>query len=77
MLRVTVLLSAGDRQVLLHLVQRDPNWRVRQRAQSVLLLAAGLTCQQVADQQALSMQTVSATRRRRRTGCSPGLAKNR
>ncbi len=64
MLRVTVLLSAGDRQVLPHLVQRDPNWRVRQRAQSVLLLAAGLTCQQVADQQALSMQTVSATRRR-------------
>ena len=64
MLRVTVLLSAGDRQVLPHLVQRDPNWRVRQRAQSVLLHAAGLTCQQVADQQALSMQTVSATRRR-------------
>ena len=64
MLRVTVLLSAGDRQVLLHLVHRDPNWRVRERAQSVLLLAAGLTCQQVADQQELSMQTVSATRRR-------------
>ncbi len=64
MLRVTVLLSAGDRQVLPHLVQRDPNWRVRQRAQSVLLLAAGLTCQQVADQQALRMRTVSATRRR-------------
>ena len=64
MLRVTVLLSAGDRQVLLHLVHRDPNWRVRERAQSVLLLAAGMTCQQVADQQELSMQTVSATRRR-------------
>ncbi|MBP6581975.1 MAG: helix-turn-helix domain-containing protein [Chromatiaceae bacterium] len=76
MLRVTVLLSAGDRQVLPHRVQRDPHWRVRQRAQSVLLLAAGLTCQQVADQQvadqpALSMQTVSATRRR---WLAPGLA---
>ncbi len=64
MLRVTVLLSAGDRQVLPRLVQRDPNGRVRQRAQSVLLLAAGLTGQQVADQPALSLPTVSATRRR-------------
>jgi len=64
MLRVTLVLSAHDRQALQHLVKRDAHWRVRARAQSVLLLAAGLTCQQVADQQALSMQTVSATRRR-------------
>ena len=64
MLRVTLVLSAHDRQTLQHLVKRDPHWRVRERAQNVLLLAAGLTCQQVADQQDLSMQTVSATRRR-------------
>ncbi len=64
MLRVTLVLSAADRLALQHLIKHDPHWRVRERAQSVLLLAAGLTCQQVADQQALSMQTVSATRRR-------------
>ena len=64
MLRVTLVLSAHERQTLQHLVKRDPHWRVRERAQNVLLLAAGLTCQQVADQQDLSMQTVSATRRR-------------
>jgi transposase len=64
MLRVTLVLSVHDRQTLQHLVKRDPQWRVRARAQSVLLPASGLTCQQVVDQQALSMQTVSATRRR-------------
>jgi DNA-binding NarL/FixJ family response regulator len=61
---VTLVLSAADRQALQQLIKHDPHWRVRERAQSVLLLATGLTCQQVAEQQALSMQTVSATRRR-------------
>ena len=64
MLRVTLVLSAADRQALQQLIKHDPHWRVRERAQSLLLLATGLTCQQVAEQQALSMQTVSATRRR-------------
>ena len=42
MLRVTLVLSAADRQALQHLIKHDPHWRVRERAQSVLLLATGL-----------------------------------
>jgi len=64
MLRVMIVLSARDRQTLQHLSQRDPDWRVRERAQSLLLLAAGQTCPQIAAQQGLTLQTVSATRRR-------------
>ncbi len=45
MLGVTLVLSAQDRQALQHLVKRIAHWRVRARAQSVLLLASGLTCQ--------------------------------
>ena len=44
MLRVTLVLSAADRQALQHLIKHDSHWRVRERAQSVLLLATGLTC---------------------------------
>jgi transposase len=64
MLRVMIVLNASDRQTLQHLSQRDPDWRVRERAQSLLLLAEGRTCPQVAAQQGLTLQTVSATRRR-------------
>jgi transposase len=64
MLRVMIVLSARDCQTLQHLSKRDPDWRVRERAQSLLLLAEGRTCQQVAAQQGLTLQTVSATRRR-------------
>ncbi len=61
MLRVMVVLSVSDRQALQHLVKHDPNWRVRERAQRVLLLAAGKTCQPVAELQELTLQKVSAT----------------
>ncbi len=64
MLRVMIVLSASDRQTLHHLIKLDPDWRVRERAQSLLLLAEGRTCPQVAEQQGLTLQTVSATRRR-------------
>ncbi len=64
MVRVMIVLSASDRQTLHHLIKRDPDGRVRERAQSLLLLAAGRTCPQVAEQQGLTLQTVSATRRR-------------
>lgn len=64
MLRVMIVLSTSDRQTLQHLIKRDPDGRVRERAQSLLQLAEGRTCQPVAVQQGLTLQTVSATRRR-------------
>lgn len=63
-LRVRVVLSDRDRQSLQRLVKRDVDGRVRERAFSLLLLAEGMTCQRVAERQDLSLQTVSATRRR-------------
>lgn len=63
-LRVMLALSAGDRLELQKIVKKHPDWRVRERAQSVLLLAEGKTCKQAGQQQGLSFRTVSATRRR-------------
>ena len=63
-LRVMLVLSAGDKLELQKIVKKHPNWRVRERAQSVLLLAEGKICQDVAERQGLTLQTVSATRRR-------------
>ena len=59
-----LVLSAGDKLELQKIMKRHPNWRVRERAQSVLLLAEGKICQEVAERQGLTLQTVSATRRR-------------
>lgn len=41
MLRVTLVLSAADRQALQHLIKHDPHWRVRERAQSVFCSPPG------------------------------------
>lgn len=57
-------LSAADKLELRKTVKRHADWRVRERAQSVLLLAEGKTCKQVAELQELTLKTVSSTRRR-------------
>ena len=57
-------LSAADQEALVQTEKMHPDWRVRERARSVLLLAQGNTCAQVAALQALSMRTVSNTRQR-------------
>ena len=63
-LRVMLALSAADQEALVQTEKKHPDWRVRERARSVLLLAQGKTCAQVAALQALSMRTVSNTRKR-------------
>jgi transposase len=63
-LRVMLALSAADQEALVETEKKHPDWRVRERARSVLLLAQGKTCAQVAALQALSMRTVSNTRQR-------------
>jgi transposase len=63
-LRVMLALSAADKDALLQTEKKNPDWRVRERAWSVLLLAQGKTCAQVAELQELTMRTVSNTRKR-------------
>lgn len=63
-LRVMLILSADEKLELQRTVKKHADWRVRERAQSVLLLAEGRICQDVAERQGLTLQTVSATRRR-------------
>jgi transposase len=57
-------LSDAEKATLVKLVKKDPNWRVRERARTVLLLAQGKTGQQVGAEQQLSRQTVGSTRQR-------------
>lgn len=57
-------LSAADQEALVQTEKKNPDWRVRERARSVLLLAQGKTCAQVAQLQELSMRTLSNTRKR-------------
>lgn len=57
------ILSGEEKIKLQHLEKFDASWRVRQRAKSLLLLAAGLTCKQVAEQLDIHFRTVSFTRK--------------
>lgn len=57
-------LSAADKEALMQTDKKNPDWGVRERAHSVLLLSQGKTCAQVAALQELSMRTVSNTRKR-------------
>jgi transposase len=73
-LRVMLALSAADQEALVQTEKKHPDWRVRERARSVLLLAPGKTCAQVAALQALSLRTVSTTRQRWLAAGLSGLA---
>lgn len=67
-------LSAADQEALVQAERKNPDWRVRERAKSMLLLAQGKTCAQVAAMQELSMRTVSNTRKRWMAAGLNGLA---
>lgn len=73
-LRVMLALSAADQEALVQAERKNPDWRVRERAKSMLLLAQGKTCAQVAAMQELSMRTVSNTRKRWMAAGLNGLA---
>lgn len=56
-------LTADATDELSRLKKRAEGWRVRQRAEELLLLATGVSCTQVADHLGLTRQTVEATRK--------------
>ena len=57
-------LSAANQEALVQTANKLPDGRVRECAQSFLLLAPGKTCAQVAAMQAMSMRTMSNSRKR-------------
>lgn len=60
-LKVLVLTAQEDDE-LRRLERYEANWRVRERVKTLLLLATGLTCVQVAQQVGIHFRTVSYTR---------------
>lgn len=55
-------LSSESRQALEEIIQRSPNWRQRQRAQTLILLDDGLTTADVARLVGIHSRTVGNTR---------------
>lgn len=63
MARTELVVSEEEAQQLKRVVKRHTNWRVRERAQTLLLLAQGKKATQVALEMELHPQTVGSTRR--------------
>ena len=59
--RKTLQLDEESRTRLQRIVKRSSDWRERERAQTLLLLDAGLFAQAVADQLGLNVRTVRTT----------------
>ena len=57
-----VSLTSEEKAQLQRLEKFDPNWRVRERVKTLLLLSEGQTCMQVAVQVGIHFRTVSYTR---------------
>jgi hypothetical protein len=58
-----LLLTSSEKQILEHAWKKQGNWRVRERAQTLLLLSQGRSCEIVAEYQGLCGATVRSTRR--------------
>ena len=58
-----LLLNPSEKQMLERAVHRHENWRVRERAQTLLLLSQGWKCDAVAEHLGLCAATVRSTRR--------------
>jgi transposase len=56
-------LSCEEKIKLQSIEKFDDNWRIRERAKSLLLLATGLTCKQIAEQLGVNFRTISFTRK--------------
>jgi transposase len=61
--RTEFMLNIEEAQQLKRVVKRHTNWRMRERAQTLLLLAQGKTAKQVALEMELHPQTVGSTRK--------------
>lgn len=59
--RLNVSLSEEDRAALEQVVRKSPDWRARERARTLLLLAQPLLCREVAQVQELNIGTVRET----------------
>ena len=58
-----LLLSLGEKQTLENALKRHEDWRVRERAQTLLLLSEGWSSDAVAEHLGLCAATVRSTRR--------------
>ena len=56
------VLSPDESQALERVFKKDKDWRVRERAQTLLLLSQGLRCEEVAERQGVCAATVRSTR---------------
>ena len=68
------VLSPDEKQLLERVFKKDKEWRVRERAQTLLLLSQGVSCEEVAARQGLCAATVRTTRRVWRSEGLAGLA---
>ncbi len=69
-----LVLSEQDKLTLEQAVKKHADWRVRERAQTLLLLGQSLDCAEVARRQGLCVLTVRTTRRAWREEGLAGLA---
>jgi transposase len=58
-----IYLLPEEREELSRIEKRDLNWRIRERALTVLLLAEGMTCSEVSEQVGIHSRTVGVTRK--------------
>lgn len=61
--KVSLKLTSDDRSRLQWIVLRAENWRVRERAQTLILLDDGFSLAQAADQVGIHVRTVGFTRK--------------
>lgn len=60
--KITLRLTEDDRRLLRKIAQKDENWRVRERAQTVLYFDESRSAEEVAELMGLHVRTVSSTR---------------
>jgi transposase len=60
--KILLRLTEEHRRMLMATAQKDTNWRVRERAQTVLHFDAGHSAEAVAELMGLHVRTVSSTR---------------
>lgn len=60
--KIILQLTSENRAALEGIVKKAENWRVRERAQTVLYFDAGLSAVEVAEKMGLHVRTVSSTR---------------
>jgi transposase len=60
---IKVQLLPEERSKLEKIEKKDPNWHIRERARTILLLAQEMTCAEVSEQIGIHSRTVGLTRK--------------